>query len=130
MRLFRQLVFQAFTFHYVSILIHTGSVDPPWSGYLYIPLCLYFNCPTADDIADCWSLYIPLCLYFNLIAGHDGLWCLKLYIPLCLYFNPEQNRHPDAASKIYIPLCLYFNHGQQGTGTIVENHLHSIMSLF
>ena len=130
MRLFRQLVFQAFTFHYVSILIHTGSVDPPWSGYLYIPLCLYFNCPTADDIADCWSLYIPLCLYFNLKPSFSVRSDFVLYIPLCLYFNAGTWTLAFQRIWLYIPLCLYFNWRGRLVIRSSSIPLHSIMSLF
>ena len=57
----------AFTFHYVSILMKNMGVLSSELSSIYIPLCLYFNeiHPDIYIIMDI-DIYIPLCLYFNL----------------------------------------------------------------
>ena len=128
-----------------------GDANLSWANKLYIPLCLYFNCPASANAFSIPFLYIPLCLYFNVnvtftVPAAKYFTFHYVFILICannvetidnctftfhyVSILMETEWQWLSSKRLYIPLCLYFNpkHGWRRKNALTS--LHSIMSLF
>ena len=118
-----------FTFQYVSISIVTKEYPAAWYS-IYIPICLYFNHLTFNNITDVENIYIPICLYFNEPYKPEDTEVMPIYIPICLYFNCT-----ILQTLSCVPLTFTFQYvsisiSPTSSSPQISRNLHSNMSLF
>ena len=96
------------TLHSIMFLFQYSNAGPGrYAGYLYIPLCFYFNLYVTADVENKVYALHSIMFLFQWVSALAKSYCTCLYIPLCFYFNL---------------LCLLILHFLMS--------LHSIMFLF
>ena len=90
---------QYFTFHYVSILIQTESLQFLHNFFFtfhYVSILIGRSCARSTWIFSFTFHYVSILINCILLCVEP---CFHLYIPLCLYFN--QCTHPESSRRFF-----------------------------